>query len=1238
MLVTGGWNGSYLASAELYDSGTNTWSTAGSLGTGRDFHTATLLPNGKVLVAAGYYFSGSDTFLASAELYDYTSGGSWSAAGSLVHGRCDHSATLLPSGKVLVAAGYTGNASTSAELYDAGTNKWSTAASLANARGFHTATLLPSGKVLAAGGYNVGYLASAELYDGGLGFLDSWRPVISSASSPLALNAKLVLGGSGFKGLSEASGGGFQSSATNYPLVLLQSLANEHSAFLLSDPAANWSNTSFTSVPVNSFPPGYAQVTVFTNGIPSLAQTINIIRFTKLQILVPGETAAPGTPSGKTGTASAQTAGTPFNVAVYAVDENWNRVYTVTDTVSITSSDTKATLPATAALVNGTQTLSLTLKTAGTATVTASDITDGTKTANTSSPISVSARPIAVTAATDTKTYDGTTSSAGVPTITSGNLVPGDSATWTQTFDNQNVGTGKTLTPTGTVNDGNGGNNYSITFVNNTSGVITARAITVTADAKTKVYGAANPAFTYTYSGLVSGDPAATFTGALATTATAGSGVGTYPITQGTLAATGNYSIGTFNGANLTVTAAPLTVSADAKSKVYGAALPALTYTYSGLVNGDPAATFTGALATSATTGSGVGTYVITKGTLAATGNYSIGAFNGANLTVTVAVLTVSADAKNKVYGAANPALTYMYTGLVNGETSATFTGALATTATASSDVGTYPITQNTLAATGNYTIGTFDGANLTVTAAPLTASADAKSKVYGEANPAFTYTYSGLVNGDTAATFTGALATAATASSDAGTYPITQDMLAATGNYAIGTFNGANLVISQASATVTLGNLTQTYDGDPKTAAASTGPAGLAVTFTYNGSTAAPTNVGSYLAVGTISDANYHGTAIGILAVNPAGTVATPAISPEAGSYIGAQSVALSCATSGATIYCTLDGSAPTTSSLKYSSAISVSATTTIKAYAVKPGMSDSAVASAMYTINLPISGGSGAPTPNVNVTAANPVDGTSVNVTGTDGGVVQLNVSGQGGALPPGCAITTVYYDAAGNVVAMAQGAQPVYKFTEPGVYVAVVTLWDEQGNPAGETEIALPISAAETGTFEGTTPPSNLAITAISLEGKLLFTPGKRDSVFFKGTIELPAGLDLSERQTLSVSLGNVVDTANLDAKGRAKAGQRNRLEKVAVKYPRLWKPATTTRAGQKATVSFTLSAFDLDTLGLECEGISKEGGIAGQSVARTVAVALVLGGTAYRVDVPVTWKLSKKGDCGRVRIVK
>ncbi len=104
--------------------------------------------------------------LRSAVLYE-PSKGAWSASGSDATARDEHTATLLPNGRVFVAAGKdnSGNLLASAELYNPATGAWSAIGSLANARYFHTATLLPNGKVLIAGGYNEGQLASAELYN-----------------------------------------------------------------------------------------------------------------------------------------------------------------------------------------------------------------------------------------------------------------------------------------------------------------------------------------------------------------------------------------------------------------------------------------------------------------------------------------------------------------------------------------------------------------------------------------------------------------------------------------------------------------------------------------------------------------------------------------------------------------------------------------------------------------------------------------------------------------------------------------------------------------------------------------------------------------------------------------------------------------------------------------------------------------------------------------------------------------
>jgi len=201
VLMVGGQNypTPYLTSAELYNPSNGTFAyTTGSLKTARELHTATLLNNGWVLIVGGY---GSKGYLASAELYNPATG-TFSATGSLNTAREYHTATLLDDGTVLIAGGYgPSGVLASAELYNPATGVFTlTTGSLNTPRQVHTATLLTSGMVLLAGGESSGTpLDTAELYDPAAGTFSPTTGLLNSArashTATLLNNGMVLLAG-----------------------------------------------------------------------------------------------------------------------------------------------------------------------------------------------------------------------------------------------------------------------------------------------------------------------------------------------------------------------------------------------------------------------------------------------------------------------------------------------------------------------------------------------------------------------------------------------------------------------------------------------------------------------------------------------------------------------------------------------------------------------------------------------------------------------------------------------------------------------------------------------------------------------------------------------------------------------------------------------------------------------------------------------------------------------------------
>lgn len=478
----------------------------------------------------------------------------------------------------------------------------------------------------------------------------------------------------------------------------------------------------------------------------------------------------------------------------------------------------------------------------------------GDQTNNEATPVqqslTVAKASLTVTADAKTKMY-GTTDPLLTYVVKLTDLKNGDAATVVagslERTAGQDVGAyviqNKNLTAT----------NYTINFIG-ADLIITKAPLTVTADAKVKVYGEVDPALTYVVkpTDLRNGDAATVVTGGLERVS--GQNIGNYAINNKNLTAT-NYTIN-YVGAELTITKASLTVTAEAKTKVYGAADPALTYVVKNtdLKNGDVATVVTGDL--ERVVGQDVGNYAINNKNLTAA-NYAI-SYVGADLTITKATLTVTADAKTKVYGAVDPALTYVVkaSDLKNGDVATVVTGDLERVV--GQNVGTYAVKNKNLTAS-NYAIN-YVGADLTVTKAALTVTADPKTKVYGTNDPALTYVVkaSDLKYTDDATVVTGSLERVA--GTNVGTYAINNKNLAAT-NYAI-SYVGDNLSITRATLTgLTFVNKDFVYDGATKSLQlGGTLPAGVAVVYQNNDKI----NAGSYEVTANIVETqNYFGTSL---------------------------------------------------------------------------------------------------------------------------------------------------------------------------------------------------------------------------------------------------------------------------------------------------------------------------------------------------------------------------------------
>jgi hypothetical protein len=283
----------------------------------------------------------------------------------------------------------------------------------------------------------------------------------------------------------------------------------------------------------------------------------------------------------------------------------------------------------------------------------------------------------------------------------------------------------------------------------------------------------------------------------------------------------------------------------------------------------------------------GLGTAIITA---RQPGNYLYSAAPDSSRTIIVSTkitLIAKADDKAKTYGDANPSFTISYTGFVNNDNSSVITTAptVTTTATTASSVGSYDLTLGTDGVASNYTIvSAATLGKLTISKASLTAKADDKTKTYGEANPAFTISYTGFVNNDNSSVFTTTptVTTTATAASSVGSYDLTLGADGVASNYTIVPAVG-KLNISKATLTAKADDKTKTYgDANPSFTISYTGfvnndnSSAVTTAPTVTTTATAASSVGSYdLTVETNGEAtNYNivpAASLGKLTINKA-------------------------------------------------------------------------------------------------------------------------------------------------------------------------------------------------------------------------------------------------------------------------------------------------------------------------------------------------------------------------------
>ena len=307
-----------------------------------------------------------------------------------------------------------------------------------------------------------------------------------------------------------------------------------------------------------------------------------------------------------------------------------------------------------------------------------------------------------------------------------------------------------------------------------------------------------------------------TATPSCTTTYTATSPVASTPTTQCASAAAANYTFSYPTG-TVTIQRKAAVITAASLNRTYGDNVPAVTWSYSGLVNGENGdAIVTGSpnCSTTYVSTSAFGTTPTTTCTGASAANYTF-TYGGGSVANAKRPITVTASSPTVTYGDSIPSITPSYSAFQNGETSSVVSStSCATTYTPTSAVATTPTTTCSGASAANYSFS-YTGGAVTIQRKGLTVTASSPTVTYGDAVPSVTPSYAGLVNSESGSVVSGqSCTTAYVVTSNAGTTPATTCSGGTAANYAI-SYTAGHVTIQKATLHATASSPTVDY-GDP--------------------------------------------------------------------------------------------------------------------------------------------------------------------------------------------------------------------------------------------------------------------------------------------------------------------------------------------------------------------------------------------------------------------------------------